>query len=220
MSNFIITLMVAHFLASLGAAEIKNLKMATVSLLVQSLFLCTIFYAFKQLTGNESLIWWVLTTFLTKVIFIPWLLFIYIRRLPKIEVKPLLGLLPSLLILFFFLVIFYRFIHTYVEFLAPTPEAAVEPARSNLSLAFTIFALGIYTVIARRDAVKIVIGLILMENGVHLSLVTLTPQLPETTIFGITSNVIIAVFLLLYLTEKIYKALGTTDTLQLSSLKR
>jgi hydrogenase-4 component E len=134
--------------------------------------------------------------------------------------ETLVGFAASLIFLLIFLTASYRFVHTYVEFIAPTTEALVEPARSNLAIAFAIFALGLYVVTARRDAVKIIIGLILLENGVHLSLVTLAPTMPETTVFGITTNIIVAAYLLLYLTEQIYQQFGTVDTVQLSTLKR
>lgn len=218
--DVIITLVVAHLLASIAAAEVRNLRLSTAALCVQSLLLSGIFAAFAIISQNPTLYWWALTTLLTKAILIPWLLYYYTKRLPRVEVKPLVGFAASLVFLLIFLTAFYRFVHTHTEFIAPTAEALVEPARSNLAIAFTIFVLGLYVVMARRDAVKIVIGLILLENGVHLSLVTLAPTLPETTVFGITTNVIVAAYLLLYLTERIYRQFGTVDTVQLSTLKR
>ena len=107
-----------------------------------------------------------------------------------------------------------------MEFIAPSIQASIEPARSNLALSLTICALGLWVLLVRRDAAKAVIGLVLMENGVHLSLVTLAPTLPETTIIGIITNVIITVWFLLYLAGRIYQTLGTTDTAKLSELKR
>jgi len=218
--DVIITLVVAHLLASVAAAEIRNLKLSNGFLCVQSLLLSAIIAAFAVTSQNPTLYWWAGTTVLTKAVLLPWILYHYIRRLPQVEVKPLVGFAASLIFLLIFLTAFYRFVHTYVEFIAPTTEALVEPARSNLAIAFAIFGLGLYVVMARRDAVKIIIGLILLENGVHLSLVTLAPTMPETTVFGITTNVIVAAYLLLYLTEQIYQQFGTMDTVQLSSLKR
>jgi hydrogenase-4 component E len=218
--DVIITLVVAHLLASIATAEVRNLQLSNGFLCVQSLLLSAIIASFAVISQNPTLHWWAGTTVLTKAILLPWILYHYMRRLPQVEVKPLVGFAASLIFLLIFLTAFYRFVHTYVEFIAPTTEALVEPARSNLAIAFAIFALGLYVVMARRDAVKIIIGLILLENGVHLSLVTLAPTMPETTVFGITSNVIVAAYLLLYLTEQIYRQFGTMDTLQLSSLKR
>jgi len=218
--SLIVTLMIAHLIASVLAVEIRNLKLATIALCIQAFFLSSIFSAFASMSNNPSLYWWSLTAFITKVIIIPCLLLIYIRKLPKAEVTPVIGYTLSISILSIILIIFYRFVHTFIEFVAPTPEAMAEPARSCLTLSFMIFALGLYVLVVRKDAIKIVIGLCLLENGVHLSLVTLAPGLPETTVIGIATNVVIAAWLLLYLTGRIFKILGSTDTSILSELRR
>jgi hydrogenase-4 component E len=217
--NLIITLYLIHFVFSLLAAELRNLKLSVVAITIQSLFLASILVAFANIADNPSLYWWSLTALITKVIIIPYLLWLYIRQLPTAETRPWLGIVPSVAVMFILVVIFYSFFHTNVEFLAPTMQAAVEPARSNLALALTICVLGLWVLLVRRDAAKAVIGLVLLENGVHLSLVTLAPTLPETTIIGIVTNVIITVWLLLYLAGRIFRALGTTDTAMLSELK-
>ena len=218
--NLIITLYLIHFIFSLLAAELRNLKLSVVAITIQSLFLAGILVTFANIADNPSLYWWSLTALITKVIIIPYLLWLYIRQLPTAETRPWLGTVPSVAVMFILVVIFYGFFHTNVEFLAPTMQAAVEPARSNLALALTICVLGLWILLVRRDAAKAVIGLVLLENGVHLSLVTLAPTLPETTIIGIVTNVIITVWLLLYLAGRIFRALGTTDTAMLSELKR
>ena len=218
--NLIITLYLIHFVFSLLAAELRNLKLSVVAITIQSLFLAGILVTFANIADNPSLYWWSLTALITKVIIIPYLLWLYIRQLPTAETRPWLGTVPSVAVMFILVVIFYGFFHTNVEFLAPTMQAAVEPARSNLALALTICVLGLWVLLVRRDAAKAVIGLVLLENGVHLSLVTLAPTLPETTIIGIVTNVIITVWLLLYLAGRIFRALGTTDTAMLSELKR
>jgi hydrogenase-4 component E len=220
MGDLITTLMVCHFIASVGAAELRNLKTSTVFLMFQSLLLSLIIAAFAQQSQNYSLYWWVGLTLITKVVIIPWLLFWHIKKTNYIEVKPLVSFVVSFIILAISLVAFYQFIHTYVNFVAPTVSAGTEPARSALALAFTIFVLGLYVLVVHRDAVKIIIGLHLIENGVHLALVTLVPQLPVTTVLGIVSNVVLAAVVLLLLTEAIYKMFGSSDTLTLSSLKR
>lgn len=218
--NLIITLMIAHLIASILAVEIRNLKIATIALCIQAFFLSSIFTTFALIFNNPSIYWWSLTVLITKVIIIPWLLFRYVRKLPKAEVTPFIGYTLSISILSIILIVFYRFIHTFIEFVAPTPEAMVEPARSCLTLSFMIFALGLYVLIVRKDAIKIVIGLCLLENGVHLSLVTLAPGLPETTVIGIATNVVVAAWLLLYLTGRIFEIVGSTDTSILSELRR
>ena len=90
--------------------------------------------------------------------------------------------------------------------------------RTNLAVAFTIFVLGIYAILTRRDAIKTVIGLCLLENGVHLSLVSLAPAMKETALAGIATEVVVTVYLLLYIIGGIREKFGTTDTSKLSEL--
>jgi hydrogenase-4 component E len=218
--NLIITLYLIHFIFSLLAAELRNLKWSVVAITIQSLFLASILATFANIADNPSLYWWSLTTLITKVIIIPYLLWIYIRQLPTAETRPWLGIVPSVAVMLILVVVFYNFLHTNVEFIAPTLQATMEPARSNLALALTICTLGLWVLLVRRDAAKVVIGLVLLENGVHLSLTTLAATLPETTIIGIITNVIITVWLLLYLAGRIFRTLGISDTSMLSELKR
>ena len=218
--DLIIALYLIHFVFSLVAAELRNLKWSVVAITIQSLFLVSILATFANIAANPMLYLWSLTALITKVILIPYLLWRYIRQLPTAETRPWLGTIPSVAIMLILTVIFYNFLHTNVEFIAPTLQAAVEPARSNLALSLTICVLGLWVLLVRRDVAKAVIGLVLLENGVHLSLVTLAPTIPETTIIGIITNVIITIWLLLYLAGRIFQSLGTTDTTTLSKLKR
>lgn len=219
LGDFIVTLYLVHFGFSLLAAELRNLKWSVAAIVIQSLTLASILITFAHIGHNPSLYWWGFATLGTKVFAIPYLLSLYIRRLPTAETRPWLGTIPSVGVMLVLVVVFYSFLHTHVEFIAPSLEAALEPARSNLALSLTICALGLWVLLVRRDAVKAVIGLVLLENGVHLALVTLAPTLPETTLIGIVTNVIITVWLLLYLAGRIFKVLGTTDTAVLSELK-
>jgi len=218
--NLIITLYLLHFVFSLFAAELRNLRLSILAIVIQSLFLATILAAFAVISDNPTLYWWSLTALITKVILIPYLLWRYVRQLPTAETRPWLSTGPSVAVMLILAIVIYGFLHTNVEFIAPSIQASMEPARSNLALSLTICTLGLWVLVVRKDAVKAVIGLVLLENGVHLSLVTLAPTLPETTILGIVSNVIITVWLLIYLAGRIYQTLGTTDTSMLSELKR
>lgn len=218
--NVIVTLMMIHLLASILTAEVRNLRMATVALVFQSATLAAIFAVFGYFWGQPWLYAWSASAFATKAIFIPLLLLAHIKHFPARELRPIIGFRVSIALIIVFLLVFYRFVHTYMYFIAPTAAAMMEPARSSLAMAFTIFSLGVYVCIIHRDVVKIIIGIILLENGAHLSLVTLAPSLPETTVLGVSSNIVVATWLLLILAGYIYKALGTTDTTTLSELKR
>ena len=169
---------------------------------------------------NPTLYLWAGSCFITKIVIIPTMLLRFVKRVPQIEFQPVIGFGLSLLIVSVLVVVFFKLFQTSVDLLAPTEAVTVEPFRSLLALAFTIFSLGIWALLTRRDAIKTVIGLALLENGVHLVLLALAPQIPETTMIGILTNVVLVVFILLYLSAGIYEVFGTTDTLKLSELKR
>ncbi len=216
----LITLMLAIIIASVAALEIRNLKYATYAYLISSIFLCGIIVSYAFLSRNESLYLWAITCVLIKVIIVPRLLIRYIRMIPQMEHQPVIGLVLSVAVLVLMLTAFYRVFHTYIAFFAPTDAALRAPVRDLLAGACTVFMLGIWTLLSRRDVIKTVIGLVLMENGVHLILLALAPQLKETTMIGILTNVVAVVFILLYLSADIYRIFGTTDSARLSELKR
>jgi len=168
---------------------------------------------------NPSLYLWGLTCFITKVIIIPLIIWHYVKRIPRIEYKPFIGFAVSVFIIAVISLVFFNLFQKVIDFLAPTAASTQEPIRSLLASAFTIFMLGLYTLGTRKDAVKTVIGLALLENGIHLVLLSLVPNLSETTMIGILTNVIAVVFILLYLSRTIYEVFGSTDTTKLSELK-
>ncbi len=116
------------------------------------------------------------------------------------------------------MVAFYNLTHRHASFLASPAAAGQDIIQTNLAVAFTIFAIGLYGILTRRDAIKTVIGLCLLENGVHVSLVSLAPMMKETALAGIATEVVITVYLLLYITSRIYEKFGSTDTFKLSEL--
>ncbi len=216
----LITLTLAIFIASMAAVEIRNLRSSSIAYLIHSVFLFAIIMAYAYLKENESLYLWAITCFITKVIIIPYMLFRFVKMVPIIEHKPIIGFIFSVVIVSLIMVIFFNLFRKAIILLAPTEAAMVEPVRSLLAGAFTIFSLGLYTLLTRRDVLKTVIGLALLENGVHLVLLALAPELKETTMIGILTNVLAVVIILLYLSTNIYRVFGTTDTVQLSELKR
>jgi len=216
----LVSLTLAILITSMAAVEIRNLRTTSIAYLLHSLFLFFIIIGYAYVKQNDSLYLWSITCFLTKVIIIPWMLFRYVTRVPLMEHKPVIGFAFSVIFISILIVVFFNLFRKVIILLAPTPDAMVEPVRSLLAGAFTIFCLGLYALLTRRDVLKTVVGLALLENGVHLVLLALAPQLKETTMIGILTNVLAVVIILLYLSGQIYRIFGTTDTVQLSELKR
>jgi hydrogenase-4 component E len=216
----LVTLTLAVLVASIAAIEIRNMRTTSIAYLVHSIFLCAIIITYAYVKNNPSLYLWAGTCFLTKIIIIPGLLFRFIRNVPPEEHKPIIGFVLSIIIVSILMVAFYQLFRKIIILMAPTEASQQEPVRSLLAGACTIFSLGLWGLLTRRDVIKTVIGLALLENGVHLVLLALAPQLKETTMIGILTNVVAVVFLLLYLSTHIYRVFGTMDSSLLSELKR
>jgi hydrogenase-4 component E len=211
------TLSMTMVITSVVAVEVRRLRISAAAYAVQALLLVVLLLCYAQM--NPALYWWAATAFVTKAILTPWFLLRYIGKTLETEAKPLIGFGPSVVFAGVLMVLFFRLAHGQVDLLAPSVMAREEIFRTNLAVAATVFVLGIYAVLSRRDAVKTVIGLCLLENGVHLSLVSLAPELSETALFGIASEVVVTVFLLLYVIEGVYRVFGTTDTFRLRELQ-
>ncbi len=147
----------------------------------------------------------------------PWLLWRSTAGVEQ-EAKPLINFGVSSVLLLALLATMYKLMHAHAMLFINVSGGLAEIAQTNLAVAFTIFVLGLYAILTRRDAIKTVIGLCLLENGVHLSLVSLAPTMKETALAGIATEVVITVYLLLYIIGGIREKFGTTDTFQLSEL--
>lgn len=216
-TELIRTLSLTLIITSFAAVESRRLKMAASAYAVQALLIVALLASFARM--NPSLYWWAATALVTKAILIPWFLFRYIGRTQELELPPLVGFGPSLVVAALLMIGCFRLTHQHVALLAPTALAQEEVFRTNLAVATTVFMLGLYALLTRRDAIKTVIALCLLENGVHLSLVSLAPELSETALFGVASEVVVTVFLLLYVIQGVYREFGTTDTLRLRELQ-
>jgi len=104
-----------HFVASMFSAELRNLRASVIAIATQSFFLTLILFTFAQLGPNPTLYWWGITALITKVIIIPYLLWMYVRKLPASEVKPYLGTVLSIILLLTIVVAFYSYIHANAE---------------------------------------------------------------------------------------------------------
>lgn len=210
------TLSLLLIVTSVAAVESQHLKRAAAAYCLQALLICGLILAFAA--GNSALYWWALTALVTKAILTPWFLLRCIGKTGEKEVPAIVGFGPSVAIASLLLFAFYKLTHTYVHLLAPTEEAAAGVFRTNLAVALTVFVLGLYAILSRRDAIKTVIGLCLLENAVHLSLVSLAPGLKETALVGIATEVVVTVYLLLYVISGIREKVGSTDTFELAEL--
>jgi len=215
-AELIKTLSLLLIVTSLATVESRNLRRAAYTLGAQALLICGLIMAFA--VQNSALYVWAAVALATKAVIIPSLLLHHLRKQEVVTERAIIGFGPSVVIASLLLFTFYHVTQTYAHVLAPTPTAASGVFRTNLAVALTVFVLGLYALLSRRDAIKAVIGLCLLENAVHLSLVSLAPGLRETALVGIATEVVVTVYLLLYVIAGIREKLGTTDTFALSEL--
>jgi hydrogenase-4 component E len=211
-SSFSLALIITSF----GAVVTRNLRYATYIYAIQALLLTTVISLFA--TASPTLFLWAAVAFITKFLIITWLLLSFIKGMPEYEIKAIIGFAPSVIIVTLIVIVVFEITHKYVHFLAPTTLATEEPFRTNVAVSLIVFTLGLYGILTRRDAFKTAIGLCLLENGAHLSLVSLAPGLKETVIIGIVTDVVLGVYLLLFIIRGLREVAGTTDTYQLTEL--
>ena len=201
---------------SFAAVEARNLRYATIAYLFQALLICGLLVAYS--VQNTALLWWAGTAFVTKVILVPWFLWRATASAQE-ETKPLIGFGVSTVLLLVLLGVMYKLTHLHAGvFIGAVTGSLAAIAKTNLAVAFTVFLMGIYAILTKRDAIKTVIGLVLLENGVHLSLVSLAPGIEETALAGIATEVVVTVYLLLYIIGGIRSQFGSADTYKLSEL--
>lgn len=217
MDSVVRTLSLTLLLTSFFAVEFRSLRRSLTAYMAQALVMVAIIACFA--TRHPDLWVWAVTAFVTKFGLISWLLWHAVRAGDDREVAPFVGSWVSAAFIGLVAVTGYELVHRHVSFLAPTPLAEVEPYRTNMAVALTLLIVGSYAVLTRRDAIKVIIGVCLMENGAHLSLVTLANGMRETVLIGIVTDVVVAVFLLLHLVRGIEQRLGTRDTGRLRALR-
>lgn len=216
-AGLIRTLSLLMVITSVMAVELRRLRLSAVAYSAQALLIVGLLVSFTPI--NPALWWWAATALVTKALLTPWLLFRYIGKDRDLELPPLIGFGPSVAIAATLMLGFFRLTHGQAPFLAPSGLAQEEVFRTNLAVSSTVFVLGLYSVLTRRDAIKTVIGLCLLENGVHLSLVSLAPEIPETALFGVATEVVVTVALLLYVIAGVREKFGTADTFALKELQ-
>lgn len=216
-TSLIETLSLSLVITSVAAVELRRLKFSIVAYICQAVLIVALLLSFAAV--NPALYWWAATAFVTKTILTPWFLFRSIHGFDDHELKPVIGFGPSAVIAALLMIGFFHLTHGGSTLLAPTEMGRLEVFQTNLAVASTVFVLGLYAVLTRRDAIKTVIGLCLLENGVHLSLVSLAPGLSETALFGVATEVVVTVFLLLYVVAGVRREFGSTDTFRLRELR-
>jgi hydrogenase-4 component E len=204
---------------SLLAVEWRSLPEAVHTYQVQSVLIALVFALYAHSLHNPALYFWSGTALVSKGIAVPWLLRRYVLRVHSKETPPLLTILPSQALGIAAALLAFGWAFKHHADLVLLPSLAGEPYRMNSAVAAAVLILGFYALLTRRDAFKIVIGLCLLENGVHMGLISLAPSIPETALIGVVTDVVVSVLMLLYIVTGIYRTAGSLDTSHIAQLR-
>jgi len=204
---------------SLLAVEWRMLPEAVHTYQVQSVLIALIFGLYAHLLDNPALYFWSATALASKGILVPWLLRRYVLKVHAKETPPLFSILPSQVLGIAAALLAFLWAFKHHSDLVLLPDLAGEPFRMNSAVAAAVLAIGFYALLTRRDAFKIVIGLCLLENGVHMSLISLAPSIPETALIGVVTDVVVSVWMLLYIVAGVYRSAGSLDTSHIAQLR-
>jgi len=154
-------------------------------------------------------------TVFTKAFLIPWLLYrmltheIHARR----EITKVFNIPTSLFISAGLVICSYFMVRPLLD---TNPSAFL---RVNLPIGVAGLFIGGYAVIARREALPQLFGILTMENGVFLAGVCIAPNLPLMAELAAAFDVLIIALVVGLLTRSINKRTGTTLVGRMTRLK-
>jgi len=207
-------LSVAMVASALAVFGLRNYKLAVIAYTVQASLLVTVFLTLSYSHDASELRSWALIAIVTKVIFVPCVLFYLLKKIKiKSEVEPIAGFFVSPVIaLSFSLAIAMGIYPIYLEF-------SLIQEHIPLIVAITVFMIGIFGFILRKSAVKQILAFCTFENGISLTLALTAYNSPGIVEIGILTDAIFAVVIMSILSLRFYTYFGSLDVSKASSLK-
>jgi len=154
-------------------------------------------------------------TIVAKVLAIPWVL----RRLlpaefyERREIAQAVNI-PTSLLLALLLTIVAEVL------MGPIVAATHDPViRVNLPIGLAGILIGAYSLVARREAIPQLIGILAMENGAFFAGVAIAPELPLIAELAVAVDVVLIAVVVGLLTRNIRETVGTTEAAALDKLK-
>ena len=140
-------------------------------------------------TGQGHLYFSAALTVVLKVVALPWILYILIRRLDiRWDMETLINI-PATMLIGIALVIFA------FNLAQPISQMASTITRSTLGIAMACVLLSFLMMITRRKAVPVVIGFLAMENGLFFAATSATYGMPLVVELGIALDVLVGAFI-------------------------
>ncbi len=205
----ILSLALLSILFSFGSSRLPSLiKMLS----FQGIVVCIVPLFIGHEMGTGGLVFTIVTTAIRGII-IPGCIFLAIKRVAiQREVQPIVGYHASI---FAGLLLIVGAAFASHHFDAPYSSAS----SLLLPTAITLLGAGMFFLMARRNAIAMVIGYIMMENGIYLVGTTFSMRARLIVEFGILLDVLAGVMIMAIILQNIEQTFEDVDTARLRTLK-
>ena len=164
-------------------------------------------------TGQHHLYYSAALTFVLKVLILPWVLHLLIRKLNvKWDVETLINIPTTMLVGIGLVILAFNVA-------LPISQLAGTITRSSLGIALACVLLAFLTMITRSKAVPQVIGFLAMENGLVFAATSATYGMPMVVEFGIALDVMVGMVILGVFFFQIRERFESLDIRHLEKLK-
>ena len=207
--DYILSLVLLSVLFSFGSSRlpalIKVLAFQGVVVSIVPLFIS------HDLTG-----WGILFTLVTMTIrgiIIPFCIYLAIKKVAiHREVEPIIGYHASLLAGLGLIVAATYVSHKF-------DITSISTSTLLLPASITLLVAGMFLLMARRNAIAMVLGYIMMENGIYLVGTTFSVRVRHIVEFGILLDVLAGVMIMAVILQNIKQEFDDVDTALLRTLK-
>lgn len=179
----------------------------------QGLFLCISTAIVGYITGMHHLFISSLMTLSFKVILLPYILYVLVRKLDIRRASESLMNIPRTMMIGIALVIF-----SY-HLTAPVTQLSTMVTKSTLAVALATVMLGLLMMVTRRHAVTQIIGFLAMENGLFFAATSATYGMPMVVELGVALDLLIAAFIFGIFFFHISTTFDSLDVDQMAKLK-
>lgn len=205
----ILTLALLSVLFSIGSSRLPALIK---SIAFQGIVVSIVPFFMGHDLGAGSIVFTV-ATMVIRGMLIPLCLYVVIRNVAiRREVEPVVGYHASLLA---GLVLIVAAIFVGRQFGVSQTGGRV----LLLPTAITLLAAGMFVVMARRNAIAMVLGYIMMENGIYLVGTSFSVRAHHIVEFGILLDILAGVMIMAIILKNIKQAFDDVDTALLRTLK-
>ena len=154
-----------------------------------------------------------LITMIIRGIIIPLCIYIVIKKVAiHREVEPIIGYHASLLLGLGLIVAATYVSHKF-------DIASISTSTLLLPSSITLLVAGMFLLMARRNAIAMVLGYIMMENGIYLVGTTFSVRTLHIVEFGILLDVLAGVMIMAVILQNIKQKFDDVDTALLRTLK-